>query len=155
MIELAQFVLRVKKLTPTAITPTRATENAAAYDLYADDSGRIPPFARIAIPTGISIAIPTVPFPSMPDLRVYGSIRSRSGLTIRNGLNVGAGVVDADYRGPVTVIIFNHTYTPYDYKRGDRIAQLILETHITPPVEVVTELSETARGENGFGSTGK
>lgn len=153
--EILQNILRVKKLVPNATIPTRATDSAAGYDLYASESGCIPPFGRSAVSTGIALELPTMMFPSLPQIKVYGSIRPRSGLSIRHGINTGAGVVDSDYRGEIKVVLFNHTYTPFYYKEGDRVAQLVLETHITPAVKEVTDVSETVRGDNGFGSTGR
>jgi dUTP pyrophosphatase len=78
----------------------------------------------------------------------------RSGLTLKNGLDVGAGVIDEDYRGNVGVILFNHSDTEFTVKAGDRIAQLILERIVTPAVEEVEDLDVTDRGSGGFGSTG-
>jgi dUTP pyrophosphatase len=143
--------LQVKRLSSTATLPTRGSELAAGYDLYASETGRIPPFSRMAIPTGISLCLPTL----LPPFQVYGSMRPRSGLSVRNGINVGAGVIDADFRGEVKVVLFNHSYIPFDYKQGDRIAQLVLEVHITPPVIETDTLPDTTRGSGGFGSTGK
>lgn len=84
------------------------------------------------------------PYPAAP----------RSGLTLKNGLDVGAGVIDEDYRGNVGVILFNHSDTEFTVKAGDRIAQLILERIVTPAVEEVEDLDATDRGSGGFGSTG-
>lgn len=69
-------------------------------------------------------------------------------------MDVGAGVIDADYRGPVGVILFNHSDVDFEVKRGDRIAQLIIEKIVTPDVLEVQHLDSTVRGEGGFGSTG-
>ena len=78
----------------------------------------------------------------------------RSGLAWKKHIDVGAGVIDADYRGCVGVVLFNHSAEDLEVKRGDRVAQLILERIETPPVEEVTELDDTERGAGGFGSTG-
>lgn len=82
------------------------------------------------------------------------SAAPRSGLAWKNSIDVGAGVIDADYRGPVGVILFNHSDSDFTIKAGDRIAQLILELIITPDVMEVDDLDATARGDGGFGSTG-
>jgi dUTP pyrophosphatase len=84
----------------------------------------------------------------------YGRVAPRSGLALKNFIDVGAGVIDADYRGPIGVLIFNFGDVSFKIGRGDRIAQLILERISTPYVEVVQELPETERGSGGFGSTG-
>ena len=100
---------------------------------------------RALIKTNIAVAI---------DPQHYGRIAPRSGLALRDGISVGGGVVDADYRGDVGVILFNHSVKPFSVKRGDRIAQLILERIATPPIVQVENLVATERGAGGFGSTG-
>lgn len=72
----------------------------------------------------------------------------------KHSIDVGAGVIDADYRGPVGVILFNHSDVDFEVKAGDRIAQLIIERIMTPDVAEVDDLDSTLRGEGGFGSTG-
>ena len=95
--------------------------------------------------TGLSISFPT---------GLYARIAPRSGLALKKFIDVGAGVVDADYRGEVGVVLFNHGDQDFEVKMGDRIAQLILEKIDTPPVEEVQGLDDTVRGTGGFGSTG-
>ena len=95
--------------------------------------------------TGLSISFPA---------GLYARIAPRSGLALKKFIDVGAGVVDADYRGEVGVVLFNHGDQDFQVKMGDRIAQLILERIDTPPVEEVSGLGETVRGTSGFGSTG-
>jgi deoxyuridine 5'-triphosphate nucleotidohydrolase len=95
--------------------------------------------------TDIAIAVP---------LGTYGRVAPRSGLALKHGIDVGAGVIDEDYRGNVGVILFNHSDVDFIVAAGDRVAQLILEKIETPDVEVVDDLSETVRGGGGFGSTG-
>lgn len=84
----------------------------------------------------------------------YGRVAPRSGLAWKNFIDVGAGVIDQDYRGNVGVILFNHSDVDFDVKKGDRIAQLICERIIYPKVVQADSLTETQRGEGGFGSTG-
>jgi dUTP pyrophosphatase len=81
-------------------------------------------------------------------------VAPRSGLAAKHSIDTGAGVIDADYRGPVKVILFNFSETDFKISPGDRIAQLVLERIINPDVVVVEKLSETVRGIGGFGSTG-
>ncbi|KAI8985094.1 dUTPase-like protein [Pilobolus umbonatus] len=97
------------------------------------------------VQTDISIAIPE---------GHYGRVAPRSGLTVKHHLDVGAGVIDADYRGPLGVVMFNFSSVDYKVKRGDRIAQLIIETIITPDVLEVESLEISERGARGFGSSG-
>jgi dUTP pyrophosphatase len=84
----------------------------------------------------------------------YGRIAPRSGLTLKYGLNIGAGVIDSDYRGTVGVIIFNHGSADFVVGVGDRIAQLIIERISIPQIKVVSSLDDSSRGAGGFGSTG-
>jgi dUTP pyrophosphatase len=97
------------------------------------------------VDTGISI---------QPPPGCYGRVAPRSGLAAKYGIDVGAGVIDSDYRGIIRVILFNHNDQPFTINVGDRIAQLILEQALSVPVEQVQELSNTTRNANGFGSTG-
>ena len=83
-----------------------------------------------------------------------GRIAPRSGLAAKNFIDTGAGVIDADYRGQVKVLLFNHSDVDFTVKEHDRVAQLILERIYTPEVMEVQELEESGRGEGGFGSTG-
>lgn len=85
---------------------------------------------------------------------IDGRIAPRSGLAAKNFIDTGAGVIDADYRGQVKVLLFNHSDVDFVIKEHDRIAQLVLERIYTPEVMEVAELEESVRGEGGFGSTG-
>ena len=84
----------------------------------------------------------------------YGRIAPRSSLAWKNHIDVGAGVIDEDYRGPVGVVLFNHSDEEFRIIQGERIAQLIITKIITPEVIVVDDLDDTKRGTGGFGSTG-
>ena len=137
--------LLVKKLVEHATVPRRATEMAAGYDISASDDAKVPSHGRIAVSTGISIGLPE---------GTYGRIAPRSGLAYKFGIDVLAGVIDADYRGEVKVILYNSGVHPFVIQKGDRIAQLIIEKIETPEVAVVMDIDETVRGDGGFGSTG-
>ncbi|XP_063685618.1 uncharacterized protein LOC134819551 [Bolinopsis microptera] len=137
--------LRVKRRVPEAQLPTRTSEGAAGYDLYSCQDCLIPAQGKAIVKTGISVALPD---------GCYGRIAPRSGLAARHHIDIGAGVVDKDYRGEVGVVMFNLAQTDYQVTRGDRIAQLVLERILTPPVLEVEDLDSTERGEGGFGSTG-
>jgi len=86
--------------------------------------------------------------------KVDGRVAPRSGLASKHSIDVGAGVIDADYRGPLKVLLFNFSDTEFKITQHERIAQLVLERIVTPDVAVVEELSSTERGAGGFGSTG-
>ena len=105
----------------------------------------MPARGKKLIGTGIAMAIP---------IGNYGRIAPRSGLAAKHMIDVGAGVIDADYRGEVKVLLFNFGETDFAVSEGDRIAQLIVEKYTQTELVEVTDLSETERGEGGFGSTG-
>jgi dUTP pyrophosphatase len=137
--------LLVKRLSDKAKLPTRGSAFAAGYDIYASKDTTVPARGKVLVDTDISIAVP---------LGTYGRIAPRSGLASKNFIDTGAGVIDADYRGQVKVLLFNHAETDYEVKQGDRIAQLVLERIYTPEVQEVEELEVSIRGAGGFGSTG-
>ncbi|KAI8965268.1 dUTPase-like protein [Daldinia sp. FL1419] len=137
--------LLIKKLSPTAKLPTRGSAFAAGYDLYASRPATIPSRGKALVETDISIAVPA---------GTYGRIAPRSGLAAKHFIDTGAGVIDADYRGPVKVLLFNHSEADFPVAEGDRVAQLVVERIYTPDVVEVDELEESVRGAGGFGSTG-
>jgi len=98
------------------------------------------------VPTGISVALPP---------GCYGRIAPRSGIALKHAIDVGAGVIDSDYRGEVKVLLFNHSDDAFAVHIGDRIGQLICEQCLIVPIVEVPELDSTERGAQGFGSTGK
>lgn len=137
--------LRVKKLVQDAIIPTRGSSGAVGYDLYSVDEIVLPPSQRTLVGTGVAVVLP---------MNVYGRVAPRSGLTVKHGIHVGAGVIDPDYTGEIKVALFNLGDVPFEIKKGDRIAQLVLERCETPDVHEIDTLDETGRGAGGFGSTG-
>ncbi|KAK3372484.1 dUTP pyrophosphatase [Podospora didyma] len=137
--------LLIKKLSDKARLPTRGSAFAAGYDLYAARATTIPARGKALVDTDISMAVPA---------GTYGRIAPRSGLAAKNFIDTGAGVIDADYRGQVKVLLFNHSDTDFAVAEGDRVAQLVLERIYTPDVVEVQELEESVRGAGGFGSTG-
>lgn len=141
-----EFVLKVVLIEGKGITPTRATLRAAGYDLYASEPEVVPPRGRQNIRTHISICEPP---------GHYGRILPRSGIALRNGIDVGAGVDDNDYTGEIGILLFNHTDTPFKVEIGDRVAQIVISPFAAPPIEICKSLPETTRGDKGFGSTGK
>lgn len=138
--------LRVKLLNERAQVPCRQSAFAAGYDLHSAEEAVILSGGRAKISTGVAVALP--PY-------TYGRVAPRSSLAHTSGIDVGAGVIDEDYRGEIGVILFNHGAEPFTVKTGDRIAQLIIHVISTPEVVVVDELDWTVRGADGFGSTGR
>lgn len=140
MIEKLQF----KKLHELAKLPVRGSENAAALDLSSIESMVIPAQGFASVHTGLAVAIP---------IGFYGRIAARSGWAAKNGISTIGGVIDSDYRGELICILANHSNENFQIEIGDRIAQFIIESIITPTPEFVDELSDTTRGSHGFGST--
>ena len=143
--------MKIKKLDEKAIVPTRGSEYAAGYDLYAvfeEEKITIWPHDTIMIDTGWSMEIPE---------GYFGAIFARSGLAAKQGLRPAncVGVIDSDYRGPVKVALHNDTQEHQIVHQGDRIAQLVIMPYKSIEFEEVEELDDTTRGEGGFGSTGK
>lgn len=140
----------VKKLRPNAVLPTYGTASAAGADLYAclEEPVTIAPGETVLIPTGLAMEIP---------VGCAGLIYARSGLSVKRGLAPAnkVGVIDADYRGEFMVALLNHGATAQTVDHGERIAQLVITPVFTPGFAEVAELSDTARGAGGFGSTGK
>jgi dUTP pyrophosphatase len=137
--------LRVSFLSEFATLPARGSDLAAGYDLSAAHDTTIAAGGKGIVKTDLAMACPP---------GTYGRIAPRSGLAWKKHIDVGAGVIDGDYRGNVGVVLFNHGKEDLCVKRGDRVAQLVLECIKTPPVVKVASLEDTDRGAGGFGSTG-
>lgn len=139
--------LNVKRLVPNAVLPTRGTPGSAGYDLYSTDGFIIMPGHRVVVTTGVSVELPS---------GTYGRIAPRSGLAVKHGVDVLAGVVDPDYTGEVKVVLVNTDLRrAFMIRPGYRIAQLILENYTSAEVVEVPYVPETTRGAAGFGSTGE
>ena len=140
----------IKKLNKDAKLPAYGSEYAAGADLFACTQGDvvIQPHATVMIPTGFAMELP---------VGYAGFIYARSGLASKKGLAPAnkVGVVDCDYRGEVMVALHNHSSESRTVNSGDRIAQLVITPYITAVFREKKELSSTARGAGGFGSTGK
>jgi len=130
--------------------PAYQTAGSAGMDLKADVDAEIviPPMGRAKIPTGIALSMPP---------GIEGQVRPRSGLAIRHGVTClnSPGTIDPDYRGEVCVILANFGEEPFPVRRGDRIAQIVFSRTLRARLEVVSDLEGTARGEGGFGHTGR
>ena len=137
--------LKFLRLDPAAKLPTRGIAHAAGLDLCSIEDVTLEAGARAAVRTGLSVAIPE---------GFYGRVAPRSGLAVNYGLDVLAGVIDSDYRGEIICALVNHGRERFVIEAGQRIAQLIIESIITPEPAWADSLDETARGAGGFGSTG-
>ena len=141
--------IRIKKLNENATVPTYGSEFAAGADLYnLDTPVTVNPHETVLVHTGISVEIPE---------GYAGLIYARSGLASKRGLAPAnkVGVVDADYRGEVMVALHNHSEIPATVDAHERIAQLVVTPFLKVEYELADELSDTVRGEGGFGSTGR
>lgn len=142
--------VRIKKLNPTAMLPTYGSPASAGADLYAciDGSVTIEPGQTVMVHTGLAMEIPE---------GYAGLIYARSGLATKRGLAPAnkVGVIDSDYRGEIIVALHNHSTKAQTVLDSERIAQLVITPCYTADFEPVEELSDTIRGEGGFGSTGR
>ncbi len=142
--------VRIKKLREGAVVPTYGSPYSAGCDLYAcpEDDVAIGAGETAMIPTGWAVELPE---------GFAGLIYARSGLATKSGLAPAnkVGVVDCDYRGEICVALHNHGREARTVRRGDRIAQMVITPYLTADFSEAETLSDTARGEGGFGSTGK
>ena len=142
--------IRVKKLSPNAILPTYGSAEAAGADLYAclEEAVTIQPGEIYWVPTGISLEVPK---------GCAGLVYARSSLGAKRGLAPAnkVGVVDSDYRGEIKVVLLNHSKQPQTLQPGERVAQFVITPVLQPVYREVEALTDTDRGEGGFGSTGK
>ena len=143
--------IKIKKVNPNAKIPTRGSDQAAGYDLYAcldTENITIPAHQTVKAPTGISMAIPE---------GYFGAIFARSGLAAKQGLRPAncVGVIDSDYRGEFMVMLHNDTDEPKTVENHDRVAQLVVMPFMSVEFQETDSLDETQRGSGGFGSTGK
>ena len=135
--------IRVKKLHENAILPTYGSEDACL-----EQTVTVAPGQTVWIPTGLAMEIPK---------GCAGLVYARSGLACKKGLAPAnkVGVIDSDYRGPVTVVLHNHGSETQTVAHGERIAQMVITPVLTPAYELADDLTDTGRGQGGFGSTGK
>lgn len=138
--------LRIKKLQEEAITPGYALPGDAGMDLYSTEHRAIGPGERAMIETGIAMEIP---------LGYVGLIWEKSGLAVKHGIQTMGGVIDSGYRGEVVVTVYNASEKTHTFEKGDKVGQILIQKIEGPEIEVVEELSDSERGEDGFGSTGK
>ena len=139
-----QASIQVKRLSDAAILPRKGTMGSAGYDLYASAECVVPAKGKAIVKTDIAMAIP---------YGYYGRVAPRSSMAVKH-TDIGAGVIDSDYRGEIGVVLFNHSETDLVIKVHDRIAQLIIEKLGMGNLMEVSELDDTSRGVGGYGSTG-
>jgi dUTP pyrophosphatase len=137
--------LSVKKLSPGAKVPTRAHHDDAGLDLYANEEYMLRPGEIHGVPTGIAMAV---------SAGSVGLIWGKSGLAFKAGIGVLGGVIDAQYRGEIVVIVTNHGAVDYRIEKGSKIAQILIQKVELLETEEVAELDDTLRGAGAFGSTG-
>ena len=139
--------IKIKKLSETAQIPTKASEYAAGYDLYAGEDIKIWSNTTEMIPTNLAVEIPE---------GYFGAIYARSGLAAKRGLRPAncVGVIDSDYRGGIVIALRNDSNHSQNIKKGDRIAQLVIQPYAPVEFHEVIELDCSERGSCGFGSTG-
>ncbi len=144
-------LVKVKKIKENAVLPKRATAYAAGADLYAciEEPVTLAPSALAKIPTGIAVELPRA------DMAAF--LFARSGLGVKHGITLsnGVGVVDSDYRGEICVGLCNVSDEPYTIQPQERIAQMVIMPVVQADFEEAAALSDTARGQGGFGSSGK
>jgi dUTP pyrophosphatase len=135
--------MNVKRLSDSAIIPCRGDSCAAGYDLFASSNCSIQPWTRELVKTDICLEIPG---------GLYGRIASRSSMALKN-IDIGAGVIDSNYRGEIKVVLINNSGTSFNVNSGDKIAQIIFEQYFKFEMKETDILSQTSRGDKGFGST--
>jgi dUTP pyrophosphatase len=143
--EAESSILSFKKLDPRAILPARGSVMAAGLDIFVIEDLTIRPGERALGRTGLAVAIPA---------GYYGRVAPRSGLASKHGLDVLAGVIDADYRGEIGCLLYNAGSEIIELPAQSKICQLIIEKIITPDAVWADDIKETERGSGGFGSTG-
>ena len=134
------------KLDEGAKMPTRAHDTDAGLDLYAREAKTIRARGCVPFDTGVHVEIPR---------GAMGLVLPKSGLNVNYSVVASIGVIDAGYTGTIVAKLYNHSKVDYEVKAGDKICQLVIVPIFTPVLEVVDELEETERGENGFGSSGR
>ncbi len=136
----------IKKLHTDAQIPHIAHEGDAGFDLFAVEDVSLNPGERGQVPTGLALQIP---------LGYVGLVWDKSGISHKGGIKTLGGVIDSGYRGEILVGVLNLGSEPYTFEKGHKVAQLLIQKVESPIFEEVVELSDTSRGEGGFGSTGK
>jgi dUTP pyrophosphatase len=143
---LSLMKLKVKKLHPDAIVPSYAHPGDAGMDLFCVEAFTMVPGDRKSVPTGIALEIPK---------GCVGLVWDKSGLSHKHGIKTTGGVIDSGFRGEICIGLANLSSEKYTFEKGHKIAQLLIQKVEHPKIEESSVLSDSARGEKGFGSTGK
>jgi len=140
-------MIKIMKIDPDAILPSKAHPTDAGYDLYAVQTLTIQPGESALVGTGIAMALPTA---------TEAQVRPRSGIALKHQVTVlnAPGTIDADYRGEVKVILINHGRAPFQIEKGMKIAQMVIAPVLATQLSEASSLDDTQRGEGGFGSSG-
>lgn len=139
------MIVPIQKLNDSAVLPSVAHEGDAGMDIFASETVEIAPSARIAVPTGIAMAVPQ---------GFVALVWDKSGRALNDGLKTMAGVIDSGYRGEVKIVVLNTADTLVTIHAGEKIAQILIQSVETPIITEVESLDDTERGSGGFGSTG-
>ncbi len=145
------MVIKVKFLHPDAKLPVKAFPSDAGFDVFSVEEVLIPARSRAVVKTGIAVALPEC---KIEGHEYYFRVAPRSGLSVKHGLDVFAGVVDTSYRGELLISIFNSSDEDFLVEKHMRIAQLIPTLFLVDDLELVDDLSDSYRSDNGFGSSG-
>ncbi len=137
--------LKIKKIHNDAKLPNRAHHDDAGIDMFAYGTHTVEPHQTVAIPTGVSMEL---------EKGFVSLVWDKSGISLKGMKTVG-GVIDAGYRGEYKIVVHNLTESPYVFSHGDKVAQILIQKVEFPDLVEVEELSDSSRGEGGFGSTGK
>lgn len=140
-------MIKIMKIDPDAILPSKAHPTDAGYDLYAVQTLTIQPGESALVGTGIAMALPTA---------TEAQVRPRSGIALKHQVTVlnAPGTIDADYRGEVKVILINHGRVSFQIEKGMKIAQMVIAPVLATQLSEASSLDDTQRGEGGFGSSG-
>ena len=137
--------IKIKKLNPEAIVPSYAHKGDAGMDLYSVEDLILKPKHRVAVKTGISFEM---------SKGYVALIWDKSGVALKTGIKTMAGVIDSGYRGEIKVVLNNLSSKNYEIKKGQKIAQVLIQKVENPKIEIIEELNKTSRGAGGFGSSG-
>lgn len=140
------------KIDEGGYIPERAHETDAGLDLRSREDKVVPAGGSAVFDTGVHVELPRIPYGDcMPTV---GFLKSKSGLNVKHNIT-SDGVIDNGYTGSIHIKLYNHGTEDYHVKRGDKISQLVILPILTPKLEIVHELEQTERGDQGFGSTGR
>ncbi len=140
-----EYLETIKIITTVSNQFKKAHDTDAGFDILTNVTGHIEPGKSMLVPTGLKVEIPK---------GYVGIIKSRSGLSVKHGIDIGAGVIDSGYRGEIKVLMRNTADTWFDYQEGMKIAQMVIVPICPFKVLKVSSLESTDRGDGGFGSTG-